>query len=291
MKLFQKIKEKRSVSILFIILFVIAGILLGAVLHWIGNGGKGGNILAGASPDTSAFQMYYFDGDMVTVRTLYDPGREKELIKKINAFSLESTDESALSGMEIPFYGIWISNEEGYDISVTSSKGVWFKNDGSIYYGDTDLSDLWEQLEGEDEDNTLTVLNFPNAGILSAYHQFFMLEAEEPDREAAEGLVMSGEDIQSDKITVSITNNSGEEFSYGKYFSLQKQIDGQWYTMPVQADNIGFEDIAYVLLDGETVSETYDLGIYGTLEPGVYRLLVENLSIEFHIGSGRPYWF
>lgn len=291
MKLFQKIKEKRSVSILFIILFVIAGILLGEVLHWIGNGGKGGNILAGASPDTSAFQMYYFDGDMVTVRTLYDPGREKELIKKINAFSLESTDESALSGMEIPFYGIWISNEEGYDISVTSSKGVWFKNDGSVYYGDTDLSDLWEQLEGEDEDNTLTVLNFPNAGILSAYHQFFMLEAEEPDREAAEGLVMSGEDIQSDKITVSITNNSGEEFSYGKYFSLQKQIDGQWYTMPVQADNIGFEDIAYVLLDGETVSETYDLGIYGTLEPGVYRLLVENLSVEFHIGSGRPYWF
>lgn len=282
MKLYQKI---------FIILFVIAGILLAAFLHWKGNGGKGGDILAGASPDTSAFQMYYFDGDTVTVRTLYDAGREKELIKKINAVPLEPADKSALSGMEIPFYGIWISNEEGYDISVTLSEGVWLRNDGSVYYGDTDLFALWEWLEGEDEDNTLTVLNFPNAGVLSAYHRFFMLEAEGPDGEAAEGLVMSGEDIRSNKITVSITNNSGEEFSYGRYFSLQKQIDGQWYTMPVQADNMGFEDIACVLPDGETVSETYDLGIYGTLEPGVYRLVVENLSVEFHVGSGRPYWF
>jgi len=25
-----------------------------------------------------------------------------------------------------------------------------------------------------------------------------------------------------------IANNSGEEFTYGEYFSLQKQIDGQW---------------------------------------------------------------
>ena len=283
-KLFQKMKEKRSVSILLIILFVIAGILLVTVLHGKETRSKGGNILAGASPDTSAFQMYYFDGEAVTVRTLYDARKEKELIKKINALPLEPADKNALSEMEVPFYGIWISNQDGYDISIALSSGVWLRNDGTVYYGDTDLSALWEQMEGEDEDDALTVLNFPNAGILSAYHPFFMLEAVEPDQETVKGIVMSVEDIQSDGITVSITNNSGEEFSYGKYFSLQKQIDSKWYTMPVQAGNVGFEDIAYVLQDGKAANETYDLSIYGTLEPGIYRLIIENISAEFTVG-------
>ena len=114
-----------------------------------------------------------------------------------------------------------------------------------------------------------------------------MMKAEEPDGEVVEGVVMSVEDIQPSRITVSITNNSCEEFSYGRYFSLQKQIDGQWYTMPVQADNIGFEDLACVLPDGKSASETYDLNIYGTLEPGIYRLVVQNLSVEFLVGHGN----
>ena len=95
------------------------------------------------------------------------------------------------------------------------------------------------------------------------------------------------EDIGTSEITILIANNSGEEFTYGEYFSLQKQIDGQWYTMPVRADNVGFQDIAHILPDGESVSETYNLDIYGTLEPGMYRLVVETLSIEFLVGHGR----
>ena len=55
------------------------------ILYGIRNGGssngKGGNILAGASPDTSALQMYYFDGESVAVRRVYDSGQEKELIR------------------------------------------------------------------------------------------------------------------------------------------------------------------------------------------------------------------
>ena len=95
---------------------------------------------------------------------------------------------------------------------------------------------------------------------------------------------MDIEEIGTSDITVLITNNSGEEFSYGEYFSLQKQIDGQWYTMPVRADNIGFRDIAYILPNGKSASKTYNLDIYGTLEPGLYRLVVETLSAEFTEG-------
>ena len=39
--------------------------------------------------------------------------------------------------------------------------------------------------------------------------------------------------------------------------------------------------------DGESASETYNLDIYGTLEPGVYRLVVETLGAEFLVGHGR----
>ena len=273
----------------YITVLILSLLILAAVLYGIRNGrrnDKGGNILAGASPDTSAFQMYYFDGETVAVRTLYDSGTEKEVIKKINGIPLQAAEEDALSQMEPPFYGFWVSSQDGFDISVAASGGVWLKNDGAVYYGDTDLSVLWEQMEGKDED-TWNALNFPNAGRLSAYHTIFLLKADEQTAEVPEGLTLTVEDIGTSEITVRITNNSGEEFSYGEYFSIQKQIDGQWYTVPVRADNVGFQDIAHILPNGESASETYNLNIYGTLEPGTYRLVVETLSAEFLVGHGR----
>ncbi len=273
----------------YITVLILSLLILAAVLYGIRNGrrnDKGGNILAGASPDTSALQMYYFDGETVVVRTLYDSDTEKEVIKKINGIPLQAAEEDALSQMEPPFYGFWISGQDGFDISVAASGGVWLKNDGAVYYGDTDLSVLWEQMEGKDED-TWNVLSFPNAGRLSAYHTIFLLKADEQTAEVPEGLTLTVEDIGTSEITVRITNNSGEEFSYGEYFSIQKQIDGQWYTVPVRADNVGFQDIAHILPNGESASETYNLDIYGTLEPGTYRLVVETLSADFLVGHGR----
>ena len=276
--------KKKYITVLILSLLILAAVLCG-----IRNGrrnDKGGNILAGASPDTSALQMYYFDGETVVVRTLYDSDTEKEVIKKINGIPLQAAEEDALSQMEPPFYGFWISGQDGFDISVAASGGVWLKNDGAVYYGDTDLSGLWEQMEGKDED-TWNALNFPNAGRLSAYHTIFLLKADEQTAEVPEGLTLTVEDIGTSEITVRITNNSGEEFSYGEYFSIQKQIDGQWYTVPVRADNVGFQDIAHILPNGESASETYNLDIYGTLEPGTYRLGVETLSADFLVGHGR----
>ena len=273
----------------YITVLILSLLILAAVLYGIRNGrrnDKGGNILAGASPDTSALQMYYFDGETVVVRTLYDSDTEKEVIKKINGIPLQAAEEDALSQMEPPFYGFWVSSQDGFDISVAASGGVWLKNDGAVYYGDTDLSGLWEQMEGKDED-TWNALNFPNAGRLSAYHTIFLLKADEQTAEVPEGLTLTVEDIGTSEITVRITNNSEEEFSYGEYFSIQKQIDGQWYTVPVRADNVGFQDIAHILPNGESASETYNLDIYGTLEPGTYRLVVETLSAEFLVGHGR----
>ena len=285
MKTYKTLWRKAYIPVLIIALLILAAILYG-IRNGGSSNGKGGNILAGASPDTSALQMYYFDGESVAVRRVYDSGQEKELIKKINAIPLQEAEESALSQMDFPFYGFWFSDKDGYDIDVTASGGIWLKNDGAVCYGDTELSLLWEQMEGNDEDDTLNVLDFPNAGHLYSYHRFFLMKVDEQSAENQEGLTMTVEDIGTSEITVRITNDSGEEFSYGENFSLQKQIDGQWYMIPVRADNIGFQDIAHILPNGESVSETYDLDIYGTLEPGIYRLVVETLGAEFLVGNG-----
>ena len=76
-------------------------------------------------------------------------------------------------------------------------------------------------------------------------------DADELCAEDTEGVSTTVEDIGTSEITILIANNSGEEFTYGEYFSLQKQIDVQWYTMPVRADNVGFQDIVHILPDRE----------------------------------------
>ena len=99
MKTYKQLWMKKYTPVLIIVLLVLT-----AILYGIRNGrsnGKGGNILAGASPDTSAFQMYYFDGETVAVRTLYDRGKEKELIKKIRTAMIFPWQHPAVSGLRM----------------------------------------------------------------------------------------------------------------------------------------------------------------------------------------------
>ncbi len=84
MRTFQNRKTKYIPVVFFIMLFLaVAGVLFAVFLY---KNDKGGNILVGASPDTSAFQLYYYDGETVMVRTLYDSGTEKEVIKRSMIF-------------------------------------------------------------------------------------------------------------------------------------------------------------------------------------------------------------
>ena len=56
MIVFQKIREKRYLFVLLMLLFMGAGVFIFIFQN------RGGNILTEASPDTSALQLYYFDG-------------------------------------------------------------------------------------------------------------------------------------------------------------------------------------------------------------------------------------
>lgn len=92
----------------YITVLILSLLILAAVLYGIRNSrrnDKGGNILAGASPDTSAFQMYYFDGETVAVRALYDSGAEKEVIKKLMVSPSRRQRKMPSPRWSLPFTG------------------------------------------------------------------------------------------------------------------------------------------------------------------------------------------
>ena len=101
-----------------------------------------------------------------------------------------------------------------------------------------------------------------------------------PQQEVAsshDGLSMQTEKQQykttDSKITLLIKNESMEDVFFGAAFSVEKNIDGVWYTVPFKED-IAFIEIAYILPPGKEMTETKSMELLQEkLEPGTYRLL------------------
>lgn len=246
---------------------------------------ESGNLLETASPETSALILYCYDGETVTARYLFDVEREREIIAEINALSAAEGEESDLAGWQCPSYGLWISDKEGLDISVAWSDGLWLDGAGKIYHVAADFPRYWTELEGEMEDDSLSVLHFPNSEYLSVYDSRFLSAADTVPSDLPAGLTLEVTGISEGVATLTLTNESGSEFCYGEYFALQQEIDGVWYDM-VLKDNVAFVDIGNLLPTGEQTTFTKDLSIYGQPEPGrAYRIVMNGLTAEFAIAS------
>ena len=239
-------------------------------------------LLQTASPETSALILYYYDGETVTSRTLYDSERELELLERINALPAQAAEEHELSQWSLPCYGLWISAQDGTDLYAAWSEGLWLSGDGSLWQVDADFPDYWQALEGEEEDSSLSVLSFPCAGLLASCDDRFLAPAEGDYAIANLPLrtYLTIQDITDGIATVLIDNQSGYEMSYSEYYSLQLERDGEWYTLPPR-EPLAFSDIAYVLQDLEQATVTCDLTVYGDLAAGHYRLVKDDMAAEF----------
>lgn len=81
-------------------------------------------------------------------------------------------------------------------------------------------------------------------------------------------------------ITVLFQNNSDKEFTYGAAFSLEKNIDGTWYSLPFK-EGTAFIEIAYILPAHKTTSETYSLALLkDKLSAGHYRIVQQFGSMK-----------
>lgn len=114
-----------------------------------------------------------------------------------------------------------------------------------------------------------------------------------------DGVVMTVKEgtISPRGLTVIFTNDSDKQVVYGEDFLLEKEAKGNWYQVPFNIDDYGFNDIGYELAPSETDELIIDWDwLYESLDIGDYRVIKEvldfreagdydryNLSAEFTI--------
>lgn len=249
-------------------------------------------LLSNASPETSALTLYYYDGERMLSRTLFDTARTRAIIDDLNALEAAPLDSDALKDWTLPCYGLRIGGKDGMENLVAWCDGVWLGQDGNVWQVAAEFEAYWDELEGESEEDGQSVLAFPNAGLLGVYDLRFLEPAgeAEPAQDAGEDegiahlpleMYMTVQDVTDGVATVLIDNQSGDVMSFSEYYSLQKEIDGMWYNLPIAKTNIGFNDIAYELQDLEQATVTCDLNIFGDLSLGRYRLVKDGMTAEF----------
>lgn len=112
---------------------------------------------------------------------------------------------------------------------------------------------------------------------------FSLFEAFDNESIVLEGVSMS---VQKDSVTangavVTLLNKVDKDYQYGQEYFIQKYEDGRWYQVPYIIDDIGFEDIAYVLEKDSESEFTIDWNwLYGTLEPGEYRIVKDIMDFR-----------
>lgn len=248
---------------------------------------KGNNIklLENASPSTSAMSFHYFDGKNTEIKWLYDEKEEQKIIDEINNVVTKKGDSSLITEFTAPCYGLEITDKDGYMIWLTYCNGLWLSKDGSIYEADYNFEKLYNNISSDSSDIISGGAGMTNAGLLGEYDTRYYSIAPEMSS-MKDGVELSISAIEGNTVTVLIQNNSSEDFIYGTYYSLNKEIDGVWYVLPPKLSNYGFTDIAMILSGGESKEEQCDLTMYGELSDGHYRIEKAEMVAEFTI-SGK----
>lgn len=239
-------------------------------------------LMQNASPDTSALALYTYDGEVVYRMFLFDSDTEQNILDQLDAVKAIKTESWSFEDITLPVYGLEIGSTDGTSILAAWSNGCWIAQDGSVYHFDFDFAGLKLNDSWSDEDNSFFFSVLPCARILSQNASGWNSKLLTPAAELTppNGITMALEKWEDNAVTVNIANESGAEWSYGEYYSLQVLLDGVWYEIPPVPGNWGFNDIAYVIQDGEEQEKTYHLTMYGDLPAGTYRLISENLSVE-----------
>ncbi len=241
------------------------------------------NLMPNVTPDTSALALYVYDGDTVTRRFLFDSETEKTALKDFQNAKAAPVDLD-VTALEPPFYGLEISGADGRSVYGLWSDGYFITNDGSAYKFDYDFEKLLERYDWTAPDTFRSLTVMPCASHVArteaGWNSGFLTPSS--SLEPPEGISMELVSLEDGKTCVRFVNQSGQEWTYGYSFGLQVLLDGVWYQVPPQ-EEFGVIDLASILPDGESSEETYNLGFFGQLPPGDYRLVAEQLTAEFTI--------
>ena len=247
---------------------------------------KGNNLWKEASPGTSAMHFYRFDQEGGRGGITFNQSDEGAILKRLSAVNAVPVTDWTAEQVKLPVYGIEIGTKDGMGIHAAWSDGYLILRDGSVYKFDFDFSALETDYGWEYSRTPSSLSSMPCGRLLSEGQNGWIANHLSPADEltAPKGITMVLKEQSTDKISVELTNNSGTEWCYGEYFSLQVLLNGTWYSVPVLDDlNYAFNDIGIILSAGKTQAKSYSLGSYGTLPAGTYRLVMYGLSAEFSV--------
>ena len=237
--------------------------------------------LKGATPDSSALEIYYYNGENTRVGWVFDD--RENLVDEFNSAKLKKAGDVDISELPAPFYGVTChSSELQKEVGGVFCNGYWVSLDGEVYKTSKDISYLFGKAEIS-EGYTFDGITFPAIRYFAledgVWDTRFLNKAAELEPQNIELAIVSQE---GNKFSCTLTNNGAEEEAVGKYFSVQAEVSGEWYDIPT-ATQLAFEDIAFIVEAGGTFEITYDITPYGELPAGKYRLVAENSAAEFTV--------
>lgn len=268
---------KRTIAVLLSVVMI---------LPLFGCGKAGNSIWKDASPGSSLLVLYRFDEEGGRGRDLSDQGKEGKVLKELSAVEAVPVTDWTADKIKFPVYGVEIGSKDGMGILAAWSDGYLILRDGSVYRYDFDFAALEEEYDWDYHRGVGSLSAMPCGRLLSVGSDGWIAGHLKPAEELTppEGIIMTLKEHIGRKITVTLTNNGNSEWIYGEFFSLQVQLDGVWYNVPVTDDeNYIFHSIGYMLPAGESREESYSLGSYGNLPVGTYRFVMQGMNVEFAI--------
>ena len=277
-----KIRSAKTVSLLFV--------LIGLIALVAGCGSDGNTLFREAAPENSALMMYKYgytsDGSDTLggiKYSMYTATTEKEFLAELSNITVKEVDDWSPDKLEYPLYGMWIGTSTGESLNVAWTGDYLITEDGKTYKHDFDIEELISRYEWRDTSTFSNATFFPCSRALSLGTDGWntSLLKEVIDLSAPDGIEMTLVNREDSTFTIKLTNNTDEDWCYGTYFSVQALIDETWYDIPTIPGNWAFPDIAIMLMPKASVEETYNIGMYGDLPAGTYRLEVEDMTIAF----------
>ncbi len=260
--------------------FVLLFVLLWGMLVSCG----GSNTLFDmAAPENSVMQIFVCDGVGTDVYWLSDNALEREILDKLKntaAVPTKVTTEDA----GFPMYSFEIGTDDGWGLHMTWSNGYLFNRDGAVYDFDFDFQKLLTQypfeLEDHWEERYIACERYPVLDE-NGWNASLMEKADEPV--PPEGIML--EMVRDgEKFHATFTNHSTEEWNFGKPYTVQVQLEGEWYEVPVSPENNwAFTSIGLVVPAGTDWKQDYSLAMYGEMPAGHYRFCIYGLTWEFEL--------
>lgn len=237
------------------------------------------------SPETSAMTFYTYDGKTVHSSFIYDRETEQKILDALSGVKAEKAEHWTPADASLPVYGIEIGRKDGWSILAAWSNGYWLAQDGSVYRFDFDFEELARQAPWEDERELPSFTSFPCARLFTqegdGWNTKFLVPA--PKLDPPKGITMTLDAWEGDNAVVILSNESGEDFSFGEFFEVQVRLGDVWYEIPTVPGNWGFGCLGYYLPAGESQNMTHHMSMYGTLPSGTYRIVLNGLTAEYTV--------